>query len=326
MNTNPWTFCVAPMMGWTDRHFRYLFRLMSQHARLYTVMITSNALIHHGESAYFLDFDEAEHPVALQLGGNNPAELAFCAKLAQQWGYDEVNLNVGCPSDRVKSGQFGACLMAHPKVVSECVAAMKEAVNIPVTVKIRLGVDDLDSEPYFNQFVDAVADAGCEVFLIHARKAWLQGLSPKQNRTIPPLKYDWVYRLKQRRPDLTIVINGGIQDLETSQVHLQHIDGVMIGRAAYENPYSFAALDQTLFQSDNEILSRTDLVRAYLPYIQRQVESGVSLKEISRHLLHLFNSQNGARGWRRFLSHYAHKQGAGAQVVEHALGLLVATT
>lgn len=313
---------MAPMMGWTDRHFRYLFRLMSRHARLYTVMITSNALI-HAEPAHFLDFAKAEQPVALQLGGNNPQELAFCAKLAEQWGYDEVNLNVGCPSDRVKSGQFGACLMREPQRVGDCVAAMQQAVDIPVTVKIRIGVDELDSEDYFNQFVDTVAQAGCEVFLVHARKAWLEGLSPRQNRTVPPLKHDWVHSLKQRRPDLTVVINGGIKDLAGSQEQLQHVDGVMIGRAAYENPYEFSRVDQDLFGEASEPLSRIELVRAYLPYIQSQIEAGVPLKVMSRHLLHVFNKQTGAKVWRRFLSNYAHKQGAGPQVVEHALRSVV---
>jgi tRNA-dihydrouridine synthase A len=310
------------MMGWTDRHFRYLFRLMSRHARLYTVMVTSNALI-HADPAHFLDFSAEEQPVALQLGGNNPQELAVCAKMAQDWGYDEVNLNVGCPSDRVQNGQFGACLMKQPELVGECVQAMQQVVDIPVTVKIRIGVDELDSEEYFNQFVDTVAAAGCEIFLVHARKAWLQGLSPRQNRTVPPLKYDIVQRLKQRRDDLTIVINGGIRDLEATQQHLQQVDGVMIGRAAYENPYEFAALDQALFGECAEPLSRIDLVRAYLPYIQQQIAQDVPLKVMSRHLLHIFNKQTGAKGWRRFLSNYAHKQGAGPQVVEHALKCVV---
>ena len=289
------------MMDGTDRHCRYFHRLLSRHALLYTEMITAEAII-HGNRDFLLGFDESEHPVALQLGGSDPSHLAEAAKIGEGVGYDEINLNVGCPSDRVKSGAFGACLMLSPELVAECVGAMRQAVSVPVTVKCRIGVDDQIPEESLNGFVDKVADAGCEVFIVHARKAWLQGLSPKENREVPPLDYDLVAALKARRPDLTIVLNGGIQTLAASKAHLDCFDGVMLGRAAYGTPYILSDVDQELFGEANAPRSRFDAALLMSDYIKRQEGEGVKPHHVVRHMLGLFHGQPGARGWRQNLT------------------------
>lgn len=301
MNNHPWRFCLAPMMDWSDRHCRYLWRLMSRHARLYTEMITTGAIL-HGEHARFLTYNPQEHPLALQLGGSNPQDLAQCARIAEDWGYDEVNLNCGCPSDRVQNGKIGACLMAEPELVAECVAAMRAAVGIPITVKHRIGIDDLDTDAHLQHFVATVAQAGCKVFIVHARKAWLQGLSPKQNREIPPLQYQRVYDLKVLRPDLTIVINGGIDSVAECLPHLQQLDGVMLGRAAYHNPYLLAEVDQTLFDESNPISDRDQILYAFADYCAEQLARGSQLKHLSRHILGLYAGQPGGRRFRRYIS------------------------
>jgi tRNA-dihydrouridine synthase A len=311
-------FSVAPMLDWTDRHARYFLRLISRHALLYTEMITTGAII-HGDRDRFLRFDPAEHPVALQLGGSVPADLAFCSRLAEQLAYDEVNLNVGCPSDRVQSGMFGACLMANPALVAECISAMIESVSIPVTVKCRIGIDDLDSYEHLSGFVSSVANAGCNTFIVHARKAWLKGLSPKQNREIPPLQYDTVYRLKSDFPDLQIIINGGIESIAQCQQHLQHVDGVMVGRAAYHNPYLLSEINAALYGDRTPVRSRKEIMHAFLPYIDQQVHEGVYLSHISRHILGLFQGLPGARKFRRYISENAHLPGANGDVIRRAL-------
>jgi tRNA-dihydrouridine synthase A len=309
---------VAPMMDWTDRHCRYFHRLLSRHALLYTEMITTGAVI-HGDREKLLGFDPAEHPVALQLGGNDPAELARSAAIAGSFGYDEINLNVGCPSDRVQSGRFGACLMAEPELVADCVAAMQAAVSVPVTVKSRIGIDDRDSYEELAHFVDVIAATGCRTFIVHARKAWLQGLSPKQNREIPPLQYDTVYRLKQDFPGLNIVINGGITDLSQAQQHLQRVDGVMIGRAAYQNPSILAQVDRLFFDPDAAVADRHRVIGQLLPYIERQLQHGVRLASMTRHIIGLFQGQPGAKAWRRYLSEQAPRRDAGCEVITTAL-------
>jgi len=314
----PWRLAVAPMMDWTDRHDRYFLRLLSRHTRLYTEMVTTGAVL-HGDRGKLLGFDPAEHPLALQLGGSDPAELARCAAIAEDWGYAEVNLNVGCPSDRVQSGRFGACLMAEPALVGECVAAMGAATRLPVTVKTRIGIDDRDSYEELVTFVSTVADAGCRTLIVHARKAWLQGLSPKENREIPPLSYPTVYRLKQDFPALSVVINGGITDLDAAEQHLQRVDGVMIGRAAYQNPYLLAMADRRLFDDSAPVPSRYEIVQRLLPYVERQLADGVYLHRITRHILGLFQGQPGARQWRRHLSENAPRVGADASVIREAL-------
>ncbi|WP_348772073.1 tRNA dihydrouridine(20/20a) synthase DusA [Vibrio sinus] len=311
-------FSVAPMLDWTDRHCRYFHRLLSSQALLYTEMVTTGAII-HGKGD-FLKYNEEEHPLALQLGGSNPKDLAHCAKLAEQRGYDEVNLNVGCPSDRVQNGRFGACLMAEPELVAECVAEMKSVVDIPVTVKTRTGIDELDSYQFLTDFVSTVAEkGGCEQFTIHARKAWLTGLSPKENREIPPLDYNRAYQIKRDFPDLVIAVNGGIKSLDETSEHLTQLDGVMIGREAYQNPYMLAEVDQTLFGSDAPIKKRTQVVEEMYPYIEKQLSEGAYLGHITRHMLGLFQNMPGARQWRRYISENAHKPGSGIAVVEAAL-------
>lgn len=310
--------CVAPMMDWTDRHDRYFLRLCSRHTRLYTEMVTTGAIL-HGDRERLLGFDPAEQPLALQLGGSEPAELARCAAIATDWGYDEVNLNVGCPSDRVQLGRFGACLMAEPALVAECVAAMGGATSLPVTVKTRIGIDNRDSYEELAAFVQGVQQAGCQTLIVHARKAWLQGLSPKENREVPPLSYPTVYRLKQDFPDLNVVINGGITHLEAAKVHLQQVDGVMIGRAAYQNPYILAMADRELYGDTTPVPSRHDIIEALFPYVETQLARGVYLQGISRHILGLFQGQPGARQWRRYLSENAHRRGAGVEVIREAL-------
>jgi tRNA-dihydrouridine synthase A len=321
----PHRLCVAPMMDWSDTHCRSFHRVLTPNALLYTEMVTTGALL-HGDVARHLRFDASEHPLALQLGGSEPDALARCAELAEAWHYDEVNLNCGCPSDRVQEGSFGACLMREPDRVAACVSAMRRATRLPVTVKHRIGVDDCEDYAFMRHFVETVAAAGCTIFVVHARKAWLQGLSPKENREVPPLTYEHVYRLKQQFPQLTIVINGGIRSLADCEQHLQHVDGVMLGREAYENPYALAALDAALFGASGELPTRDDVLRAYRPYVERQLAAGTPLKHITRHLLGLYRGQAGGRQFRRTLSEQAHKAGAGIDVlmnaVPHAAGLL----
>jgi tRNA-dihydrouridine synthase A len=306
------------MLDWTDRHCRYFLRLISRHSWLYTEMITTAAIL-HGDRERLLGFHPAEAPVALQLGGSEPTDLARCARLGADRGYAEINLNVGCPSDRVQSGRFGACLMAEPGLVAEGVAAMAAAVEIPVTVKCRIGIDEQEDYETFAAFIDTVAEAGCRTFIIHARKAWLQGLSPKENRDIPPLRYDWVYRLKRERPGLEIILNGGIRSLEEAEGHLRQVDGVMLGREAYHNPWLLAEVDRRLYAHGQAQADRLAVVRAMLPYLEAQLAQGVYLKHITRHMLGLFQGQPGARAWRRHLSEHAHRPGADLRVVEDAL-------
>ena len=317
-------FCIAPMMDWSDRHCRFFWRLLTRRAVLYTEMVTTGALL-HGDTDRFLRFDTREHPVALQLGGSDPQALARCAALAEAWGYDEVNLNCGCPSDRVQSGMFGASLMARPQRVAECVAAMRESCSIPVTVKHRIGIDDMDSYDEMLTFVDASAAAGCETFIVHARKAWLKGLSPKENREIPPLHYDWVYRLKQDRPTLAVVINGGITSIAGCREHLEAVDGVMLGREAYQNPFLLASVDRELFGDPCPAPGRADVVNALLPYIRAELEQGTALHHITRHILGLYQGMPGARRFRRHISEHAFKPHAGVSVVEDAVALVNAT-
>jgi tRNA-dihydrouridine synthase A len=311
------------MMGWTDCHARYFLRLISKHTLLYTEMVTSGALL-HGDQERFLHFHASEHPLALQLGGNDAKALAQCTSLAEQAGFDEVNLNVGCPSDRVKSGQFGACLMAQPALVADCVAAMKAAASIPVTVKCRVGIDEMESYQAFEYFIATVAAAGCEIFIVHARKAWLQGLSPKQNREIPPLQYDYVHRLKKERPELTIVINGGIKTIESVQQQLQYVDGVMIGREAYHNPYLLASVDKDIYHDETAVMnSREQIVLALCEYIDEEQSNGVALHSITRHILGLFQGCRGAKAWRRHLSENTHRVDADSSLVRAALAKVV---
>ncbi len=297
-------FCVAPMMDGTDRHCRYFHRLLTRRARLYTEMITADALL-NGDRGFLLGFDASEHPVALQLGGSDPRKLTDAAKIGADFGYDEINLNVGCPSDRVQSGAFGACLMKTPDLVADGVAAMKAAVNTPVTVKCRIGVDDQDPEESLFGFVETVSAAGCEIFIVHARKAWLQGLSPKENRTIPPLDYNLVYRLKQARPDLTIILNGGIETVHDAAALAADFDGVMLGRAAYGEPYLLAAVDELVFGDDHSPPTREQTAAMMSDYLKREFERGVRPHAITRHMLGLYHGAQGARRWRRFLSEHA---------------------
>ncbi len=307
---------IAPMMDWTDSHCRVFHRLLAPHARLYTEMVHAQAVI-HGDRDRLLGFDRSEHPVALQLGGSEPALLAQAARIGQEWGFDEVNLNVGCPSDRVQAGRFGACLMKEPALVAENVAAMIAAVDVPVTVKCRLGVDEEHDYARFLSFVDTVSDAGCRIFFVHARNAWLQGLSPKENREVPPLRYDWAYRLKRERPALAVVVNGGIATLEDASTHLQHADGVMLGRAAYHDPYLLHRLDVAWFGGEPK--PRADLLHALRPYVENKLSQGVALKHITRHVLGLFHGQSGGRAYRQILSEGAHRAGADWTLLEQAL-------
>ena len=314
-------FSIAPMMDWSDRHCRYFWRLLSEHALLYTEMVTTGALI-HGDRERFLNFNPEEHPVALQLGGSDPTDLARCARWAQDWHYDEVNLNCGCPSDRVQSGMFGACLMGQPKLVADCVKAMRDATELPVTVKHRIGIDDMESYQQMLDFVAPIAEAGCEVFIVHARKAWLQGLSPKENREIPPLNYPWVYQLKQDMPALEIIINGGIQTIDQCSEHLQHVDGVMVGREAYQNPWMLAEVDSRLYGIDKATQSRDDVLEGLLPYVDQQLARGAHLNHITRHILGLYQGVPGARKFRRHLSENAYKKDAGLEVLTDAFKLV----
>ncbi|MCK4676257.1 MAG: tRNA dihydrouridine(20/20a) synthase DusA [Gammaproteobacteria bacterium] len=314
---------VAPMMGWTDRHARYFLRLITKHTLLYTEMVNTGALLHNrqkvAEQKRFLAFHPAEHPLALQLGGSDPLALAQCALMAEEAGFDEVNLNVGCPSDRVKSGHFGACLMAHPELVADCVSAMKAKVSVPVTVKCRIGIDDMEGYQPLEHFINIVAEGGCDTFIVHARKAWLKGLSPKQNREIPPLKYDYVHRLKTEKPELNIVINGGIKTIETAQQQLKHVDGVMIGREAYYNPYILACVDQSIYHDANAALkNRKEIVDQMCDYIDHEIAKGTGLHSITRHILGLYHGCPGAKTWRRYLSENAHSPDADSSVVKTA--------
>jgi tRNA-dihydrouridine synthase A len=313
------------MLDWTDRDFRYLLRLISKHTLLYTEMVTTGALI-HGNRDRFLAHDALEYPLALQLGGSDPTDLASCAKMGEQAGYSEINLNVGCPSDRVQSGSFGACLMADPKLVAECVAAMKEAVDIPVTVKTRLGIDDHETYQFLTDFIEPVAEAGCEIFILHARNAWLKGLSPKENRDVPPLKYDFVYQAKQDYPELHIDINGGIHNLTDAKQHLDKVDGVMMGRAIYNDPYLLAEADKVMFGDDHSVPTRHQVIEQMLPYIEQRMTEGRPVKSITRHMLGLFQGQQGARAWRRHISENAHAKGAGIEVLVDALALVPETS
>lgn len=312
------TISVAPMMDWTDRHCRHFLRLISKHTLLYTEMVNAMAIV-RGNALHLLAYNDSEHPLALQLGGNDPAVLAEAAKLGEQYGYDEINLNVGCPSDRVQSGHFGACLMLQPELVRDGIAAMQQAVSIPVTVKCRIGVDREESYGFLKNFVVTVMESGCKTFIVHARNAWLDGLSPKENRNIPPLRYDIVYQLKQEFPDLEIIINGGIKTYAEIDENLKHVDGVMLGREAYHNPYVLSEMDQRYYDDQSLVPSRHDVVKAMLPYIQQQCEQDVSLKHITRHMLGIFHAQAGARLWRRYLSDNAVKADAGIEIVEQAL-------
>ena len=311
-------FSIAPMLDWTDRHCRYFHRLLTSETLLYTEMVTTGAII-HGKGD-FLAYNQEEHPVALQLGGSNPQDLATCAKLAAERGYDEINLNVGCPSDRVQNGKFGAILMAEPQLVADCVAAMREVVDVPVTVKTRIGIDDQDSYEFLTDFISTVSEkGGCDQFTIHARKAWLSGLSPKENREIPPLDYPRAYQLKKDFPHLTVAVNGGVKTLEETLAHLEHLDGVMVGREAYQNPYILAQVDQQLFGLDKPVKKRSQVVEEMYPYIELQLSQGAYLGHITRHMLGLFQNMPGARQWRRYISENAHKPGSGIEVVEAAL-------
>ncbi|KGQ67143.1 tRNA dihydrouridine(20/20a) synthase DusA [Gallibacterium anatis] len=313
-------FSVAPMLDWTTRHCRFFHRQFSRHTLLYTEMVTAPAII-YAKYDHLL-YHPQELPLALQLGGSDPQQLPDCAALAEQRGYSEVNLNVGCPSDRVQNGFFGACLMAKADLVAQCINAMQQRVNIPVTVKTRIGIDDLDSYEFLCDFVEKVSASGCQDFIIHARKAWLSGLSPKENREIPPLDYTRVYQLKRDFPQLKIAINGGIKTIEEIQQHLQYVDGVMVGREAYQNPQLLGYIDQALFDPNAAIVTSLEAVEKMFPYIERELQQGVPLGAITRHMLGAFQNQRGARQWRRYLSENAHKTGAGIEVVEKALSFV----
>lgn len=314
---------VAPMMDWTDRHCRFFHRCLSARALLYTEMVTTGALV-HGDKGRFLQHDAFEYPLALQLGGHDPKDLAYCAGLAQEWGYQEVNLNVGCPSDRVQNGRIGACLMAEPETVAKGVRAMKDNVSIPVTVKHRIGINGRESWQELVDFVGTVADAGCDTFIVHARIAVLEGLSPKENRDIPPLKPDWVYQLKTTFPALTIAINGGIKTFTEIDQHLLHIDGVMLGREAYQNPYLLSEVDSRLYGCQKQVKSRAEVIAEMIPYIESELCHGTWLSHITRHMLGLYHGVSGGRRFRRHISENAHKPGAGIDVLLDAVKLVEA--
>ncbi|BAM88938.1 tRNA-dihydrouridine synthase A [Bradyrhizobium oligotrophicum S58] len=311
------------MMDWTDRHCRVFHRLLSRRALLYTEMVTTGAVI-HGDRRRLLGFDRSEHPVALQLGGSDPGDLATSAKIGEEFGYDEINLNVGCPSDRVKDGRFGACLMAEPALVAACVAAMKRVVRIPVTVKCRIGIDDQDPEVALDTLADAVVDSGADALIVHARKAWLNGLSPKENRDVPPLDYDRVYRLKARLPHVPVIINGGIPGVEAAQQHLAHVDGVMLGRAAYQEPWRLLDVDPVLFGETAPHQTMKDALAALEPYIARQLAEGSRLHAITRHLVGAYHAVPGARAFRRHLAEHGVRPGAGIEVLREAVAMVEA--
>jgi tRNA-dihydrouridine synthase A len=306
------------MMDWTDRHCRFFHRLLSAHALLYTEMVTAEAIL-HGDRERLLGFSREEHPVALQLGGSDPAKLAKAAAMGEAFGYDEINLNVGCPSDRVQEGRFGACLMAEPELVARCVGAMRHVVRVPVTVKCRIGIDDQDGEADLARFIEAIAAAGCRTVIVHARKAWLKGLSPRENREVPPLDHARVYRLKAAHPELKIVINGGITSLNEADAHLRHVDGVALGRAAYQNPYLLAEVDRRLFGAGSKPPSRRAVVEALIPYAERHLEAGGRLNNVARHILGVYHGRPRARAFRRHLSEHAPRAGAGAEVLMEAM-------
>lgn len=312
---------VAPMMDWTDRHCRAFHRLISPHARLYTEMVTTGAIL-HGDADRFLRYSPAEHPVALQLGGSDPDALATCAAIGEEYGYDEININCGCPSDRVQKGAFGACLMETPDIVAACVDAMAKKTSLPVTVKCRIGIDDSDDLPFLDSFIARVADAGCTMFVIHARKAWLQGLSPKENREVPPLRYDIAAAIKNKYPHLRIVVNGGIRTIDDIKSHLEVFDGVMIGREAYQNPWFLAAIERDIF-GNADVMTPEDVVRAMIPYIRAQGDAfGTPVKSIVKHMVGMFPGERGARKYRQILSS-AHEDGTTADILEDALAALV---
>ena len=316
-------FSIAPMMDWTDRHCRVFHRLMTRRARLYTEMLTTGAIL-HGDRRRLLGFDASEHPVALQLGGSDPRDLAVAAKIGEDFGYDEINLNVGCPSDRVKDGRFGACLMAEPALVANCIDAMKRAVQIPVTVKCRIGIDDQDPEVALDALARGVIAAGADALVVHARKAWLNGLSPKENRDIPPLDYDRVYRLKAALPDVPVVINGGVKDIAEARAHLDHVDGVMLGRAAYQEPWRLLSVDHELFGEAAPHATMKDVFAAMTPYIEGELAQGTRLHSITRHFVGAFHGVPGARAFRRHLAENGVRPGAGVKVLRDAIALVEA--
>lgn len=319
--TKPYV-AVAPMMDWTDRHCRYFHRLISPSTWLFTEMVTTGALI-HGDKDRFLRYDHAEHPVALQLGGSDPDDLARCAVMGEEHGYDEINLNCGCPSDRVQKGKIGACLMAEPDLVAKCIHKMIESTSISVTVKCRIAIDEYEEEPFLEEFLTKVSEAGCQTFTIHARKAWLSGLSPKENRDIPPLRYDIVKSVKAKFPDIKIMLNGGITSIDAIQTALQDFDGVMIGREAYQNPYILSEIEQKVFDQKN-IITRFDAAQKMIPYIEKQQDKyGTPIKSITRHMIGLFQGQVGAKKWRRYLSENAHKSDNAKALIEDALALVL---
>lgn len=321
MSAQPHRFCVAPMMDWTDRHCRAFHRQLTHRALLYTEMVTAPAIL-HGDREWLLGKSDVEHPVALQLGGSDPGALAEAAAIGAAFGYDEINLNVGCPSDRVQEGRFGACLMAEPELVAACVSAMQRQVDVPVTVKCRIGIDDQDSERDLQRFIDTVAASGCRTFVVHARKAWLQGLSPKENREVPPLDYERVYRLKSSRPELTIVLNGGLTDLDQADAHLQHVDGVMMGRAAYQTPYLLAEVDRRFFDATAAVPARIDAVRGMIAHVERHLAGGGRLNNIVRHMLGLYHGEPRARLFRRHLSENAPRENATLATLLEAVALV----
>lgn len=314
-------FTLAPMMEWSTSDCRTFWRLLTKRAVLYTEMVTTGALL-HGDKSRFLDYNACEHPLALQLGGSDPIALAECARIAEDWGYDEVNLNCGCPSDRVQNGMIGACLMAEPELVADCIAHMQKAVKIPVTVKHRIGIDDMEDYAGLEKFVSTIAATGCTTFIVHARKAWLKGLSPKENREVPPLQYDKVYQLKQDFPQLEIIINGGVTTLEQSQNLLEHVDGVMVGREAYSNPFLLAQVDQQIYGDDRPVVSRAEVMDSFMDYCAEQLAQGARLNHLTRHILGLYQGMPGARQFRRIISEQAHKPGAGIEVLKRALEAL----
>src|SRR3954466_4026662 len=309
---------IAPMMDWTDRHCRFFHRQLTRRALLYTEMVVADAVI-HGARERLLGFDETEHPVALQLGGSEPRDLALAARIGEEFGYDEINLNVGCPSDRVKDGRFGACLMAEPDLVARCVEAMKGEVAVPVTVKCRIGIDDQDPEVALDNLAHAVVDSGCDALIVHARKAWLSGLSPKENRDIPPLDYDRVYRLKRAMPDVPVIINGGIPGVDEAKAHLAHVDGVMLGRAAYQEPWRLLSVDQDIFGEVAPHATMQDALEAMMPYIERQLARGTRLHSMTRHFVGAFHAVPGARAFRRHLAEQGVKPGAGLEALRDAI-------
>ncbi len=321
MKNNEKIFAVAPMMEWTDRHCRYFHRRLTRRALLYTEMVTASAII-FGDRKRLLGFHACEHPVALQLGGARPEQLAEAARIGEGYGYDEINLNIGCPSDRVRNGQFGACLMAHPQLVAECIYAMRKAVAAPVTVKCRIGIDDQDAEEDLERFVRSVSEGGCRTFVVHARKAWLNGLSPKENRNVPPLDYGRVYRLKRKHPELTIVINGGIGSLDEAAEHLDHVDGVMVGRAAYQSPSLLVEVDRRIYGDARPAMSLREAYEDMIPYCEAEMAGGGRLSAVTRHMLGLFQNTPGARAYRRCLSEDAAKPGADTGVMRQALSFV----